>query len=139
MDQSLPRFPTPLYAFPLKDGLEAKFPHGLSVRPINTEQGVAPFRYITVDDAIGDLYRFDWQVILPSYHRNSGLMSRMPGKILGIGLRSREQIHLPPRIFASLPATGHSQYASPSSQLSFAITQLRERGSRNKRVKGKMR
>ena len=37
-----------------------KFSHGLTVRPINTEQGIAPFRYITVDGAIGDLLRFDW-------------------------------------------------------------------------------
>lgn len=57
----LPKLPEPLYAFPVKDALALKFPLGLIVRPIkNTEQGFAPFRYITVDDAIGDLPRFDW-------------------------------------------------------------------------------
>lgn len=56
----MPKFPVPLYAFPMKDALEAKFPHSLTVRPINTEPGVAPFRHITVDDAIGDLLPFDW-------------------------------------------------------------------------------
>jgi DNA (cytosine-5)-methyltransferase 1 len=56
----MPQFPEPLYSFPAKDALAFKFPHGLTVRPINTEQGVAPFRHLTVDDAIGDLARFDW-------------------------------------------------------------------------------
>lgn len=60
MDQPMPKFPTPLYAFPEKDSLGVKFSHALVVRPINIEPGVAPFRHITIDDAIGDLYRFDW-------------------------------------------------------------------------------
>ena len=62
----LPKFPAPLYSFPAKDALEIKLPRGLTVRPINTEQGVAPFQYITVNDAIGDLARFDWYIALLS-------------------------------------------------------------------------
>lgn len=39
-----------------------KFPHGLTVKPINTESGVLPFNFVSVDDAISDLPRFDWCV-----------------------------------------------------------------------------
>lgn len=56
----MPNFPAPLYSFPIRETLEIRFPHNLTVKPVNTEQGIAPFRYITVDDAIGDLFRWDW-------------------------------------------------------------------------------
>ncbi|THG98216.1 hypothetical protein EW026_g3934 [Hermanssonia centrifuga] len=56
----LPELPQPLYHFPLKDSMEIKFPHGLSIRPIDTQDGIAPFNFITIDDAISDLPRFDW-------------------------------------------------------------------------------
>ncbi|EKM61513.1 uncharacterized protein PHACADRAFT_204683 [Phanerochaete carnosa HHB-10118-sp] len=60
LGQPMPNFPAPLYSFTPKDALEIKFSHGLIARPINTENGIAPFRYVTVDDAIGDLLRWDW-------------------------------------------------------------------------------
>ncbi|GJE89469.1 S-adenosyl-L-methionine-dependent methyltransferase [Phanerochaete sordida] len=60
LGQPLPNLPTPLYSFPNHEALEIKFLHGLSVRPVLTERSAMPFRHVSVDDAIGDLLRWDW-------------------------------------------------------------------------------
>ncbi|KAJ3552491.1 hypothetical protein NM688_g4121 [Phlebia brevispora] len=56
----LPEFPQPLYYFEPKDALQITFPHSLRVYPINTQPGIALFNYVTIEDAISDLPRFDW-------------------------------------------------------------------------------
>lgn len=33
---------------------------GEHITPISVVAGLAPFKFITIDDAIGDLPRFDW-------------------------------------------------------------------------------
>ncbi|KAI8998552.1 S-adenosyl-L-methionine-dependent methyltransferase [Trametes punicea] len=58
----LPNMPQPTHDFPLKDALEIKFPNGTSIQPILTLNGTAPFRHVSVADAIGDLPEFDWKV-----------------------------------------------------------------------------
>ncbi|KAL4250277.1 DNA (cytosine-5)-methyltransferase [Abortiporus biennis] len=57
----LPFFPQPTHHFPLKDALQLKFPGFDSIRPIETGDGLAPLNFISVDDAISDLPRFDWK------------------------------------------------------------------------------
>ena len=44
----------------LKDSLKVNLPHALTLKPINTEDGIALFSSVTVGDAISDLPRFDW-------------------------------------------------------------------------------
>jgi len=56
----LPELPQPTHDFPVVDALEIKFPVGHHIRPIWTRTGYAPHRFITIDDAISDLPRFDW-------------------------------------------------------------------------------
>ncbi|OBZ68208.1 DNA (cytosine-5)-methyltransferase 1B [Grifola frondosa] len=58
---TLPAFPQPTHDFPLHDALELKFPNGISIRPIRTANGLAPCKFVSIDDAIGDLPRFDWK------------------------------------------------------------------------------
>ncbi|KAH9942756.1 S-adenosyl-L-methionine-dependent methyltransferase [Amylocystis lapponica] len=57
----LPHLPQPTHDFPLVDSLEIKFPNGQPKRPIRTARGVAPFPFVTIEDAIADLPRFDWE------------------------------------------------------------------------------
>ncbi|KAI0066707.1 S-adenosyl-L-methionine-dependent methyltransferase [Artomyces pyxidatus] len=57
----LPDLPQPVYDFPFSDKLAITFPNGDIIHPINTTSGLAPFNYITVEDAIGDLKRFNWE------------------------------------------------------------------------------
>ncbi|TCD63769.1 hypothetical protein EIP91_004952 [Steccherinum ochraceum] len=57
----LPSFPVPVYEFPEKDSLEIRLgslPRPLA--PINAATKAA-HRLVTVEDAIGDLPRFDWR------------------------------------------------------------------------------
>lgn len=55
----LPLLPQPTHSFPLQDGLEMKFTFD-SMQPIRTSDGVAPYKFVSIDDAIADLPRFDW-------------------------------------------------------------------------------
>ncbi|CAL1693859.1 unnamed protein product [Somion occarium] len=57
----LPAFPTPTHEFPLHDALEIKPPDILPLRPMITVDGSAPYKYVTVQDAIEDLPIFDWK------------------------------------------------------------------------------
>ncbi|KAI0324519.1 S-adenosyl-L-methionine-dependent methyltransferase [Cubamyces sp. BRFM 1775] len=56
----LPQLPQPSHDFPLKDGLEIKFPNQTAIQPILTLNGTAPCKFISVAEAIGDLPEFDW-------------------------------------------------------------------------------
>lgn len=56
----LPELPQPTHDFPFADSLEIKFPVGHHIKPIWTRTGYAPHRFVTIDDAISDLPRFDW-------------------------------------------------------------------------------
>jgi site-specific DNA-cytosine methylase len=57
---ALPDLPTPTHDFPVSDALEIKLPVGHHIRPIWTRNGYAPHQFVTIDDAISDLPRFDW-------------------------------------------------------------------------------
>lgn len=56
----LPELPQPTHDFPGVHGLQIRLPTGDTIRPIQTTNGVAPHPYVTIDDAISDLPRFDW-------------------------------------------------------------------------------
>ena len=58
----LPELPQPTHDFPLADALKIEFTNGDFVEPIRTIPGTAPHNFVTIDDAIGDLPRFDWYV-----------------------------------------------------------------------------
>ncbi|KAI0828845.1 S-adenosyl-L-methionine-dependent methyltransferase [Trametes gibbosa] len=67
----LPQLPQPTHDFPHKDALEIKFSAELPpIQPILTLNGTAPFKFVSIVDAIGDLPEFDWkdpQKILPRH------------------------------------------------------------------------
>lgn len=56
----LPQLPQPTHAFPQIDALGINLPIGHHIRPIWTQTGYAPHQFVTIDDAISDLPRFDW-------------------------------------------------------------------------------
>ncbi|OCH84951.1 S-adenosyl-L-methionine-dependent methyltransferase, partial [Obba rivulosa] len=56
----LPLFPEPTHYFPVKDGLQIKFPDSESASAVRTANGVAPFRFVSIEDAIADLPPFHW-------------------------------------------------------------------------------
>lgn len=56
----LPDLPQPTHDFPLADALKIHLTNGDDIVPIRTVRGTAPYHFVTVDDAIGDLPRFDW-------------------------------------------------------------------------------
>ena len=58
----LPNLPQPTHNFPLADSLKISLPNGSTIEPIRTMVGTAPHHFVTVDDAIGDLPRFNWCV-----------------------------------------------------------------------------
>lgn len=58
--QPLPQLPQPTHAFPPVDALGIDLPIGHHIRPIWTQTGYAPHQFVSIDDAIGDLPRFDW-------------------------------------------------------------------------------
>ncbi|KAF9469584.1 S-adenosyl-L-methionine-dependent methyltransferase [Collybia nuda] len=63
----LPEFAQPSHDFPVTHNLTIKHPiDGESIRPIRTDRGTAPHAFVTIDDAIGDLPRFDWKHPTPS-------------------------------------------------------------------------
>ncbi|KAH9935023.1 uncharacterized protein B0H18DRAFT_1082741 [Fomitopsis serialis] len=55
-----PSLPQPTHDFPLVDALQMKFSNESKAQPIRTQRGFAPHRFVSVDDAIGDLPRFHW-------------------------------------------------------------------------------
>ncbi|KAI0296343.1 S-adenosyl-L-methionine-dependent methyltransferase [Multifurca ochricompacta] len=52
--------PQPTHDFPLTHKLEVRFPNGDVARAVRAEAGTAPFKFVSIDDAISDLPRFDW-------------------------------------------------------------------------------
>ena len=52
--------PQPTHDFPQTHKLEVRFPNGDIARTVRAEAGTAPFKFVTIDDAISDLPRFDW-------------------------------------------------------------------------------
>ena len=52
--------PQPTHDFPQTHKLEVRFPNGDIARVVRAEAGTAPFKFVTIDDAISDLPRFDW-------------------------------------------------------------------------------
>ncbi|CCM04603.1 uncharacterized protein FIBRA_06785 [Fibroporia radiculosa] len=53
----LPSMPQPTHSFPVKDALALKLTNGGMALPVLTGSGLAPFKYISIDDAISDLPR----------------------------------------------------------------------------------
>ncbi|KAI0040799.1 hypothetical protein FA95DRAFT_813229 [Auriscalpium vulgare] len=41
--------------------MEIKLPNGTKIHPIGSSNGRAPFPFVSIDDAISDLPRFDWR------------------------------------------------------------------------------
>ena len=62
----LPAAPQPTHDFPPTNRLEVRFPNGDIARAVHAEPGTAPFRFVSIDDAISDLPRFDWCAV-PSH------------------------------------------------------------------------
>jgi DNA (cytosine-5)-methyltransferase 1 len=57
----LPDMPQPTHDFPEARSLQIKLPvGGPPIKPIRTDNGIAPHAFVTIDDAISDLPRFDW-------------------------------------------------------------------------------
>ena len=52
--------PQPTHDFPQTHKLEIRFPNGDIARAVRAEPGTAPFKFVSIDDAISDLPRFDW-------------------------------------------------------------------------------
>jgi DNA (cytosine-5)-methyltransferase 1 len=52
--------PKPTHDFPQTHKLEIRFPNGDIARAVRAEAGRSPLKFVTIDDAIGDLPRFDW-------------------------------------------------------------------------------
>jgi DNA (cytosine-5)-methyltransferase 1 len=58
----LPSIPQPTHDFPHPDNLVINFPNGQTIQTVLTMRGTAPRPFVNIDDAIGDLPRFDWYV-----------------------------------------------------------------------------
>ncbi|KXN85700.1 DNA (cytosine-5)-methyltransferase 1A [Leucoagaricus sp. SymC.cos] len=56
-----PDFPQPTHDFPQSHKLIITMPNGDFVKPIRPGPGTAPHPFVSIDDAISDLPRFDWQ------------------------------------------------------------------------------
>lgn len=61
----LPRFPAPSHAFPAQkfERMSIVDGAGRQVQLSCIEKGIAPHRHITIEDAIGDLWPFDWYLV----------------------------------------------------------------------------
>ncbi|KAF9469568.1 S-adenosyl-L-methionine-dependent methyltransferase [Collybia nuda] len=60
--QPLPKLPEPSHDFPVVHNLTIKHPiDDEPIRPVCPDRGTAPHPSVTIDDAIGDLPRFDWK------------------------------------------------------------------------------
>jgi DNA (cytosine-5)-methyltransferase 1 len=56
----LPSLPQPTHDFPQTNRLQINLRNGELIQPIKAENGVALHPFVTIDDAIDDLPRFDW-------------------------------------------------------------------------------
>lgn len=52
--------PQPTHDFSQTHKLEVRFPNGDIARAVRAEAGTAPYKFVSIDDAISDLPRFDW-------------------------------------------------------------------------------
>ena len=52
--------PQPTHDFPQTHKLEVRFPNGDIARTVSAEAGTAPYKFVSIEDAISDLPRFDW-------------------------------------------------------------------------------
>ncbi|KAF9444348.1 S-adenosyl-L-methionine-dependent methyltransferase [Macrolepiota fuliginosa MF-IS2] len=57
----LPELPQPTHDFPQSHRLLITMPNGDIVNPIQPGPGTAPHPFVSIEDAIGDLPRFDWK------------------------------------------------------------------------------
>ena len=78
----LPAAPQPTHDFPPTNKLEVRFPNGDIARAVRAEAGTAPFRFVSIDDAISDLPRFDWCAATP-------ICARLRARRRLISVRSR--------------------------------------------------
>lgn len=62
----LPNLPQPTHDFPQSHKLFITMPNGDIIRPIRPGPGTAPHPFVSIEDAIGDLPKFDWYVVF--YH-----------------------------------------------------------------------
>ena len=69
--------PKPTHDFPQTHKLEIRFPNGDIARAVRAEAGRSPFKFVTIDDAIGDLPRFDWCESSPSWTSSLASLSQM--------------------------------------------------------------
>ncbi|KAJ3571618.1 hypothetical protein NP233_g3648 [Leucocoprinus birnbaumii] len=60
-DLPLPDLPQPTHDFPQTNRLAMTMPNGDIIRPIRTNVGTAPHPFVSIEDAIGDLPKFDWK------------------------------------------------------------------------------
>ena len=59
--------PQPTHDFSQTHKLEVRFPNGDIARAVRAEAGTAPYKFVSIDDAISDLPRFDWCVYAPLF------------------------------------------------------------------------
>ncbi|KNZ81672.1 DNA (cytosine-5)-methyltransferase 1 [Termitomyces sp. J132] len=70
----LPELPQPSHDFPDNYGLGIKLESSEEwIRPIRVANGTAPHPFVTIDDAISDLPRFDWKPPRSSLNGRSGI------------------------------------------------------------------
>ncbi|EMD32847.1 hypothetical protein CERSUDRAFT_99217 [Gelatoporia subvermispora B] len=80
----LPQFPTPTHFFHVKDNLEIKLTDDEPAAAVRTAAGVAPFSFVSIEDAIGDLPRFDWE-------NPKKLEARQGGRSRSASMRASEE------------------------------------------------
>ena len=73
----LPAAPKPTHDFPPTHKLDIRFPNGDVARAVRAEAGIASFKFVTIDDAISDLPRFDWCESSHSYMPPPASLSQM--------------------------------------------------------------
>ena len=66
--------PKPTHDFPQMHRPEVRFPNDDIAWPVRAEAGTAPFKFVTIDDAISDLPRFNW---CESFHSQCSLLHRL--------------------------------------------------------------
>ncbi|KAI0720035.1 S-adenosyl-L-methionine-dependent methyltransferase [Cerioporus squamosus] len=74
----LPNLPQPTHESLNPDSLQINLtkPEKLTLQPIPTKSGVAPYKHVSIHDAIGDLLNFDWEHPKePSKFRRPGVLS----------------------------------------------------------------
>ncbi|KAI0348187.1 S-adenosyl-L-methionine-dependent methyltransferase [Trametopsis cervina] len=117
LGHTLPTFPTPLYDIPIKDSLQIHLPHGLHLSPIPATSGMAPFRYVSVDDAISDLPWFDWRNPLNPGERARVLPSGEVVPLLTVNPEKPTVGLRQPGIYRTDPTTWYQQKARAKQEL----------------------